>query len=177
MVIPGLHQMRTLLFLVAVIAGLCSPVFAANDRIATFLRTLLNQRSEELARAAAEMPADKYDFQAAPDNITFGYLVLHIADGNYIFCSYIGGVTAPDLPQLSERDSKEKLMERMKSSFDFCATAVASLDDSHMSETLTISDTKLSRAMAVLALTGSWVTHYEVQQRYLQLNGLRRGPG
>jgi hypothetical protein len=46
-----------------------------------------------------------------------------------------------------------------------------------MSETLTISDTKLSRAMAVLALTGSWVTHYEVQQRYLQLNGLRRGPG
>lgn len=169
--------MRMLLFVVAVVAGLCSPAFAANDRIATFLRAALNQRSQELARAAAEMPADKYDFQAPPDNITFGYLVMHIADGNYLFCSYIGGVTAPDLPQLSERDSKEKLMERMKSSFDFCAMAVAGLDDSHMSETLTISDTKMSRAMAVLALTGSWVTHYEVQQRYLQINGLRQGPG
>lgn len=169
--------MRTFLFLVAVIARFCSPAFAANDKIATFLRTALNERSEELALAAAEMPADKYDFKAPPDDITFGYLILHIADGNYIFCSYIGGVSAPELPQLTERDSKEKLMERMKSSFDFCETALGGLDDSHMKETLTISDTKMSRAMAVLALTGSWVTHYEVQKRYLQLNGLRRGPG
>jgi hypothetical protein len=176
MVIPGFHQMRALLFF-TVIVSLCSPALAANDRIATFLRTSLNQHSQKLVQAAAEMPADKYVFQAPPDNITFGYLVLHIADGNYIFCSYIGGMSAPELPQLSERDSKDKLMERMKSSFDFCASAVAGLDDSHMSETLMISDTKMSRAMAVLALTGSWVTHYEVQQRYLQLNGLTRGPG
>jgi hypothetical protein len=69
------------------------------------------------------------------------------------------------------------LVERMKSSFEFCASAVAALDDSHMGETLTIDDTKMSRAMAVLALTGGWVTHLELQERYLQINGLRRRPG
>jgi hypothetical protein len=170
--------MRALLFLVTIVTGICcSPAFAGNERIATFLRNALEQRSKEIARAAADMPAIKYDFKAPPDDITFGYLVLHIADGNYIFCSYIGGVKAPDLPQLSESDSKETLIGRMKSSFDFCAAAVAGLDDSHMSETLMIGETKMSRAMAVLALTGSWVTHYEVQQRYLQLNGLRPAPG
>jgi hypothetical protein len=162
-------------FWTGIVAGLCClPASAGDDRIATFLRNALEQRSKEIARAAADMPAGKYDFKAPPDDITFGYLILHIADGNYLFCSYIGRVSAPQLPQLSETDSKERLVERMKSSFEFCATAIAGLDDSRMSETLTISETKMSRAMAVLALTGSWVTHYEVQQRYLQLNGLRR---
>jgi hypothetical protein len=171
--------MKTFLFRVAIVIGLCSSCAFAqgSDRIANFLRNALAQRSQEIARGAAQMPSDKYDFKAPPDDITFGYLVLHVADGNYLFCSYIGGVKAPELPQLSELASKEKLIERLKSSFDFCTTAVAALDDSRMSETLTIDETKMSRAMAVLALTGSWVTHYEVQQRYLQLNGYGSKPG
>lgn len=170
--------MRRLVFCVAVLTGLWSPpAFAANDRVATFLRNSLNQHSKEIADAAAEMPADKYDFKSPGDEVTFAYLVLHVADTNYTLCSYIGGVSAPQLPQLTEYDSKEKLVERMKSSFEFCAIAVAGLDDSHMSETLTIDNTKMSRAMAVLALTGGWVTHYEVQERYLQLNGLRQRQG
>lgn len=169
--------MRVLVFCVIVLVGLSScPGFAA-DRVATFLRNSLDQHSRKIAEAAAEMPADKYDFKSPSDQVTFAYLVLHIADGNYTFCSYIGGVAVPQFSQLSEYDSKEKLVERMKSSFEFCTSAVAGLDDSHMGETLTIDETKMSRAMAVLALTGGWVTHYEVQERYLQMNGLRQRQG
>jgi hypothetical protein len=152
--------------------GNSSPVVAqVNNRVSTFLRKTLAQRSKEIAEAAAEMPADKYGFKAPPDDITFGYLVLHIAVGNYLFCSFIGGVPEPQLPQLSESDPKQKLMERMKSSFDFCATALANLDDAHMSEELSIGETKMSRSMAVLTLAGTWATHYELQQKYLHLNG------
>lgn len=169
--------MRTLALWVAVAAGLSNAPAFAGDRVATFLRNSLDQHSKELAEAAAAMPADKYDFVSPGDGVTFAYLVLHIADGNYTFCSFIGGVAAPQLPPLTEYDGKENLVERMKSSFEFCASAVAGLDDSHMSETLTIDDTKMSRAMAVLALTGGWVTHYEVQERYLEMNGLRKRQG
>jgi hypothetical protein len=167
---------------ILVLAGLWRPpVFAqgnnpptvaqVNNRISTFLRKTLAQRSKDMAEAAAEMPADKYGFKAPPDDVTFGYLTLHVADGNYLFCSFIGGVPSPQLAQLSESDSKQTLMDRMKSSFNFCTTAFANLDDAHMSDTLTIGEAKMSRSMAVLTLTGSWATHYELQQKYLHLNG------
>ena len=149
-----------------------SPAVATGgNRVSTFLRKTLAQRSKELVEAAAEMPPEKYGFKTPPDDVTFGYLTLHIADGNYLYCSFIGGVAAPKLSQLSESDPKKVLIERIQSSFDFCTTAVANLDDSHMSEVLTIGETKTSRSMAVLTLASSWATHYELQQKYLALNG------
>lgn len=170
------------LSILLVLTGLCcSPAFAqannpppfapATNRISNFARKALAQRGEEIVAAAGKMPPDKYSFEAPPDNITFGYLTLHIAIGNYLFCSFIGAVAAPQLPQLSETAPKEQLLDRLKSSFEFCTTALGKLDDSHMGEVLSIGDTKTSRAMAVLTLTGSWTTHYQLQQKYLQLNG------
>jgi DinB superfamily len=172
---------------ILVLAGLwCLSVFAqgnrpaapaqANNRVSTFLRKALAQRSEAMAEAAAQMPPDKYAFKAPPDDKTFGYLTLHIADGNYLFCAPIGGVPSPQLPQLNESDPKQTLIDRMKSSFEFCTKAVANLDDSHMSEVLNIGEAKMSRAMAVLTLTGSWATHYELQEKYLSLNGYPARP-
>lgn len=155
------------------LAVLCStPVFAQGaNRISDFLRSTLAQRSKEIIAAAVEMPAEKYDFQAPPDNITFGYLAWHIADVNYVYCSIIGGVTAPQLPQLSETSGKDALLQRMKFSFEFCTTALAKLDDSGMKETLDFFGTKLPRSMAILSLTGTWTNHYELQEKYLHLNG------
>jgi hypothetical protein len=151
----------------------CSTVFAQGQNpVATFIREALAQRSKDIVAAATEMPADKYGFKAPPDQMTFGYLTLHIANGNYLFCSMIVGVLPPELPTVSDSDPKDKLVERMKSSFDFCTTALGKLDDSSMSETLTMGETKMSRAMAILTLSGSWTTHYSLLESYLQFNGL-----
>jgi hypothetical protein len=159
--------------LTLLLAVLCAPpVFAqGSNRISDFLRSTLAQRSKEIIAAAVEMPADKYGFQAPPDNITFGYLAWHIADVNYVYCSLIGSVAAPQLPQLKETDRKDALLQRMKSSFEFCMSALAKLDDSGMKETLDFFGTKLPRSMAILSLTGTWTNHYALQEKYLQLNG------
>ncbi|MFI5108892.1 MAG: DinB family protein [Terriglobales bacterium] len=156
-----------------VLVGLWCPTVLAQGKnpVATFIREALTERSKNMVAAAEEMPADKYGFKAPPDQMTFGYLTLHIADGNYLFCSKIGGVSAPELPKLSETDPKDKLVGRMKASFEFCTTALAKLDDSNMGETLVMGETKASRAMTILTLSGSWATHYSLQATYLQLNG------
>jgi hypothetical protein len=78
----------------------------------------------------------------------------------------------PQLATVAETDPKPTLMKRIKDSFDFCTSALANLDDSHMKDMLTMGETKMSRSMAVLTLTGSWATHYDQQQQYLQLGGI-----
>lgn len=165
----------TRLCLVVVFMSLCNAGVAAqtsgNNRISSFLRKTLAERSVELVAAASRMPADQFRLKAPPDNVTFGYLTLHVADGNYLFCSFIAGVPMPQVPQLSEGDPKQKLIGRLKSSFDFCAQALAQIDDSHMSEQLNIGETKMARSMAVLTLASSWATHHDQQQQYLELAG------
>lgn len=145
------------------------------NRISTFLRKTLAERSAELVAAASRMPADGFSLKAPPDNVSFGYLTLHVADGNYLFCSFIAGVPVPQHPTLGETEPKAKLVGRLKASFDFCTQALANLDDSHMSEQLTIGEAKMARSMAVLTLASSWATHHDQQQQFLQLAGQTLG--
>ncbi len=168
-----MKQSSTILLLAALC---CTPAFAQANRISNFARDSLTQSSKEITAAAEQMPADKYGFKAPPDDITFGYLLLHVADINYPLCSLIGGVPAPKLPQLNETDAKDLLIERMKASFEFCTTALANLDDSGMQQTLDLGGAKMSRAMTILTLTGTWTSHHELQEKYLQFNGISQSP-
>ena len=152
----------------------CVPAFAQANRISNFARDALVQSSKQIIAAAEQMPADKYGFKAPPDDITFGYLLLHVADINYPLCSLIGSVPAPKLPQLRETDPKNVLIERMKASFEFCTKALANLNDSGMQQTLDLGGAKMSRAMTILTLTGTWTSHHELQQKYMQLNGISK---
>jgi len=157
-----------------VLASLWCPALLAQEKnpVAAAIRETLPGRSKNMVAAAEEMPADKYGFKATPDQMTFGHLTLHIIEANYLFCSKIGGVSAPELPKVSDTDPKDKLVERMKASFDFCSTALAKLDDSNLGETLTLSgERKVSRAMAILILAGAWGDHYSLEATYLRLNG------
>jgi len=158
---------------ILLLAALCStPAFAQANRVSNFARDALTQSSKEIIAAAKQMPADKYGFKAPPDDITFGYLLLHVADINYPLCSLIGGVPAPTLPQLKETDAKDVLIARMTASFEFCTKALANLDDSGMQQTLDLGGAKMSRAMTILTLTGTWTSHHELQLKYMQLNGI-----
>jgi len=162
---------RTAWFFVLALACSWGPPLLAQqkDRVAAFVRDALSARSKQMVAATVDMPAGKYDFKASAQQQTFGQLVLHIADVNYLYCSKIGSVPAPELSALSDADPKVKLVERMKSSFDFCVAALAKLDDSHMAETLNMGDTKASRAMTILTLSGTWNDHSMMLDKDLKL--------
>jgi uncharacterized damage-inducible protein DinB len=153
-------------------ALLSSPVLAQqSNMISNFLRQALAVRSKEIIAATDEMPADKFGFQPTPNDMTFAQLALHVAATNYAYCSQIGGVAAPSLPQMSPAESKEKYVDQVKSSFDFCTGAFAKLDDSNKSDLLTLDGVQTSRAMAILTLTGAWNDHLTLTTNYLRLSG------
>jgi len=163
---------RRLAALVLLTALWCVPVVAQDgNKVSNFVRQALAVRSKEIIAAAMEMPADKFGFKPSPQDMTFGQLILHAAVTNYQYCSKIGGVAEPELPKIGDSEPKDKLVERLKASFDFCTAALAKLDDSSKSEMLTLGDAKTSRAMAILTLTGSWNDHFALQTTYLRGNG------
>ena len=63
------------------------------------VRSILDRQSKSMVAAADEMPAEKYSFHPTPAQMTFGHLVVHMADSNNFLCSKISGMPAPSRRQ------------------------------------------------------------------------------
>jgi len=156
-------------------------VFAASTAFAqdkspvtSVVKEILPRQQHNLVAAVDEMPADKFSYKPTEQQMTFGHLVLHIIQSNNYLCSKIGDV--PEVKAavpLKESDGKDKLVEALKSSFDFCTTALGKVDDSKLSDEVELfGGRKGTRAFALIALTNDWADHYSSAAMYLRLNGL-----
>lgn len=149
------------------------PAQTEANPVSSYVRHVVEQESKIIVAAAEEMPADKYSYHPTPAQMTFGHLVVHMAGSNNYLCSKISGVEAPAQEKLTETDPKDKLVAALKSSFDFCATALAKVDDSNLTEPVKLfGGHSMSRAGAMIALTDDFYDHYSMAAMYLRLNGL-----
>lgn len=145
----------------------------SSSPLADALRQSLTRSSKNMIAAAEAMPAEKYSFKPTASQNSYGHLVLHIADANFRFCSAVSGVAAPEQPKLTETDAKDKLVAAVRSSFEFCSTSLAKLDDSHLADSIELfGGHSFSRAASILILAGSWSDHYSEQAMYLRLNDI-----
>ena len=118
------------------------------------------------------MPAEKYGFKATPAQMTFGELMLHIAGENDGVCAGLSASPAPDHPKLDPTAPKDSLVARLKQSFEFCTTALASWDDSKLGEEIPFFGRRATQAYAAMELPTGWGDHYGLAAVYLRLNGL-----
>src|SRR6202171_1878435 len=103
--------------------------------VSSFVKQQLTRYNKNMVAAAEAMPAEKYSFKPTPEMNSFAHLTIHIAEGNNGLCSKISGTPAPS-EKLTDDDPKDKLVAGLKSSFDFCNTALAHVDDSKLNEPL-----------------------------------------
>jgi len=135
---------------------LSTAAFAQQSKnpVTDVLRDSLAGRQKDTVAGIEEMPAEKFSAKPTPDQMSFGHLAAHIVEANYFFCSKVGDVAAPKVDKVTEADTKDKLVDAVRASFDFCGTALA------------------KAAWAALALASSWADHYGAVAMYLRLNGL-----
>lgn len=164
--------MKRSIVLVVFLASLVAVGQDTKNPVSGVVKEFLPRQQKNVVAAAEEMPADKYGFQPTPQQMSFGKLVIHIAEANNYFCSTVGGVPEPK-SDLKETDGKDKLVAGLKTSFDFCNTALAKVDDSKLADTVELfGGRKGPRVFAMFALTNSWADHYSAEAQYLRLNGL-----
>ena len=151
------------------------PVAAAQQAnpVATAFRGNAAQMAKNLTAAADEMPADKYGFKPTPAQMSFGDIVVHLAQGNDYLCGSISGTKAPTRTKIAATDAKAALVARLRETFQFCEQALANVDDSKLGEELPFFGGRtMSRAGVMMVTVGDWADHYSQQAIYLRLNGL-----
>ena len=170
--IPG-ERMRSRIYLAAFAASLLPSLAAALGVVAEAFRNFAKEEGKNLTAASESMPADKYSYKPTPAQLSFGQIMVHLAQGNDFLCGAIGGMKAPERPKVTPTDSKDALVARLKETFQFCDQALANLDDSKLGEQLPMFGGKtMSRAAVEMLTVGDWSDHYSQVAIYLRLNGL-----
>jgi len=146
----------------------------AKNPVADGFRSVEQRQAKNITDAAEAMPAEKYGFKPTPAQMSFGDVIAHlIADGNDYLCSAATGQKSPDRPKFTGADPKDKLVAGLKDSFQFCATALAGLQDAQLADsTPFFGGRKSTRGLAALITVADWADHYSQMAIYLRLNGL-----
>lgn len=79
--------------------------------------------------AAERTPEAQYGFRPVESVRTFGQIVGHIADSQYLFCSMTRGDKNPGLQIEKTRSSKADLVAALREAFSYCESTYAALDD------------------------------------------------
>jgi hypothetical protein len=105
--------------------------------------------------------------------MSFGDVIAHMSAGNDALCSSIGGLAAPKRSDVGAGAPKEKLVIRLRETFQFCESALARVNDSRLGGRVPyFGDREISRAEAMVSAAEEWAGHYSQLAVYLRLNGL-----
>jgi uncharacterized damage-inducible protein DinB len=145
----------------------------APSPVSEALRRTRDRAGNNLIAAAEAMPAGKYGFKPTPAQMSFGDVLVHLSEGNDFLCSAVSGTAAPKRTEVKVDAGKEKLVARLRESFQFCESALAKGDDSGLSRMVPwFGGRQVTRAQAILATAEDWADHYSQLAIYLRLNGL-----
>jgi uncharacterized damage-inducible protein DinB len=144
----------------------------AADPVSATLRQVLDRYANNLVATAEEVPAEKYSYHPTAAQMTIGQTMLHVADVNNSACSKVTGDAAPERLKIPETD-KDKLVEALKASMDFCKQAFAKLSDAKLGDPVTMFNGRQgTRFSAALEVTNDLIDHYAALAVYLRLNDL-----
>jgi len=128
--------------------------------------------SGAVIRAAEKMPEENYSFKATPDVRSFGQLVGHVADANYMFCSTASGEANPVTGIEKTKTSKADLVSAIKDAVAYCNKTFDGMTDAKGSQMVKLFNFNLARLTLLSLNTAHTDEHYGNMVTYLRLKGI-----
>lgn len=154
------------------------PAPASANPITDSLKAQYDSLKSNYTRSAEMMPDKDYGFRPATlpaadkkEIRTFGQLVGHVAEENYIFCGAANGMKGPKGIEQS-KTTKADLVKALAESFAFCDSAWASTTDQNGSAPADLGFAKTTRLGALAFNTTHDSEHYGNIVTYLRAKGL-----
>ena len=120
------------------------------------------------------MPEENYSFRPTPEVRTFGELVAHVADGEYLLCSSAKGEPSPvTLGELEKsKTTKAEIVPALQAAFDYCDPVFAALTDAQLGDKVQFFGRESTKSRPLtLAVAHSW-EHYGNMVTYLRMKGI-----
>jgi uncharacterized damage-inducible protein DinB len=123
--------MKTLVICLLASAALAT---AQENPLSTFNKMAYGRVKDTLLRSAEKMPEENYNFKPTDAVRSYGQIIGHVADAQYLFCSIVLGEKNP-APKIEQtKTSKADLVAALKTAFAYCDPAYDGLTDTAASQ-------------------------------------------
>src|SRR5437870_3205251 len=175
-------SMKTLLRLVvlclAVPAGVVSaqdkatqekPMVSQENPLSTWNKMAYARVKDILLRSAEKMPAENYSFKPTEVVRSYGQILGHVADAQYLFCSIALGEKSPDLKIEHTKTSKADLIAALNSAFAYCDKAYDGMTDASATQMVKLFGNDAPRLGALTVNNMHDLEHYGNLVTYMRL--------
>ena len=135
-------------------------------------RGLYSFVSGAVVAAAQKMPEENYSFRPTPEVRSFGQIVGHVADAQYMFCSLASGEPNPAKGIEKTKTSKADLVAALKDAVAYCNKAYDGMTDAKGSEMVKFMNYDLAKLTVLSLNTAHADEHYGNIVTYLRIKGI-----
>lgn len=153
-------------------ASSAAPAAAPANPITVTEKGLYDFIVSGVVRGAQKMPEENYAFRPTPEVRSFGQLVGHVADANYMFCSTAAGEANPVKDIEKTKTSKSDLVAAVQGSVAYCNKVFDGMTDARGSEMMKLFGFNLTRLSVLSLNTAHTDEHYGNMVTYLRIKGI-----
>ena len=139
----------------------------------TFNKFAYKRLKDILLRSAEKMPEADYSFKPADSVRTYGQIIGHVADAQYIFCSKALGETNPAPNVEKTKISKADLIAALKDAFAYCDKAYDGMTDASGTQMVPLFGPNPAPKMGVLEVNNMHnMEHYGNLVTYMRIKNI-----
>jgi len=142
------------------------------DPLVTGQKALDARVKDYVIRAAEKMPEENYSFKPSQDVRSFGQILGHIADAQYLFGSALLGEKNPEPGIEKNKTTKAELIQALKDAFAYSEKVYNGLTDAQAAQMVTFFGRQGAKITVLAMNYGHNTEHYGNLVTYLRMKGL-----
>ena len=168
---PGTTMKRLLLLLALVPAPALAQAGANANPAMGSVAPIYRQATAYILAAAEQMPEAEYGFKPTPEVRSFGQLVGHVANAQFMICAAALGEASPATQNYEQVTDKAALIEGLRASSAVCDRAYAQSDEAALQMSQLFGQERTRMSALVLNAAHNF-EHYGNLVTYLRLKGM-----
>src|SRR6266850_5636075 len=158
-------------FLICVLATTAVAV-AQDNPLSAFNKRSYGQVKVWLLGSAEKMPEENYTFKPTDAVRSFGQVIGHVADAQYLFCSVVLGEKNPGLKIEQTKTTKADLVAALKDAVAYCDKAYDTMTDASGSQMVKLFDSDMPKLGVLNVNNIHDMEHYGNLVTYMRLKNI-----
>jgi len=154
------------------IVALFAAVALAQNPLSADAKMTWGMVKNNVLRAAEKMPEEHWGFKPAPEVWTYGQMVAHIADAQFMLCSAALQEKREPADVLKTKTAKAEIVAALQDSIKYCDGAYDGLTDAKAAEMVKMFGRERPRLGALTMNSVHSYEHYGNLVTYLRMKGI-----
>jgi uncharacterized damage-inducible protein DinB len=142
------------------------------DPVSDFNKVAFNHVKGWLLNSAEKMPEQNFNFKPVDTVRSFGQILGHVADANYMFCSNVSGTPNPQLNIEKTKTSKAELIAALNDAFAYCSKTYDTMTDATGVQPAKFHGRDMAKFNILTANVMHMVEHYGNLVTYMRMKNI-----